>query len=287
MALSARSLILDLLSTVRRGTCPVRALVEAATLFRIAENSVRVALARLRAEGLVEADRRGSYRLGTQARALQDRIRGWRAMERSLRPWRGAWLGVHTGALPRSDRAALESRTRALRLLGFRTLSPGLELRPDNLVGGVAAVCEPLHELGLEATAPVFVLARLDAANEARARGLWEVDALREGYRETRRLLEASARRLPRLDRAAARVESFELGRAAIRQMVLDPRLPEPILAGGERRDLIETLGNYDELGRACWAGWLRGAGEARTRPSLRRRAARGSSARRRAQEVG
>ncbi len=287
MALSARSLILDLLSTVRRGACPVRALVEAATLFGIAENSVRVALARLRAEGLVEVDRRGSYRLGAQACAVQDRIRGWRAMERSLRPWHGAWLGVHIGSLPRSDRAALARRTRALQLLGFRTLSPGLELRPDNLAGGVAAVREPLHELGLEATAPVFVLARLDAANEAHARELWEVDTLREGYRETRRLLEASARRLPRLDRAAARAESFQLGRAAIRQMVLDPRLPEPILAGGERRDLIETLGNYDELGRACWAGWLRGADEARTRPSLRRHAARDSSARIRAQEVG
>ena len=56
---SPRSLVLDLLSTLRRGSMPVRALVEAAALFGIAENSLRVSLARLLAEGRVARDRRG------------------------------------------------------------------------------------------------------------------------------------------------------------------------------------------------------------------------------------
>ncbi len=50
---TAKSLILDLLSTARGGVMPVRALVAAAALFEIGENGVRVELARLSARGLV------------------------------------------------------------------------------------------------------------------------------------------------------------------------------------------------------------------------------------------
>ncbi|MGI9591183.1 MAG: PaaX family transcriptional regulator, partial [Myxococcota bacterium] len=65
-----KSLILDLLSTRRRGSMPVAALVEAAALFGIAEGSLRVALSRLLAEGRVERDERGAYRLGPAAAPL-------------------------------------------------------------------------------------------------------------------------------------------------------------------------------------------------------------------------
>ena len=71
MGPTARSLILDLLSTLRRGAAPVRALVAAAGLFGIGENSLRVALARLLAAGMVERDARGQYRLGPGARAAR------------------------------------------------------------------------------------------------------------------------------------------------------------------------------------------------------------------------
>ena len=47
MDISPRSLILDLLSTLRRGAMPVRALIRAGEMFEIPENTLRVALARL------------------------------------------------------------------------------------------------------------------------------------------------------------------------------------------------------------------------------------------------
>ena len=53
---TARSLILDLLSTLRRGTMPVRALVEAGALLGIEENNIRVSLARLYASHRIERD---------------------------------------------------------------------------------------------------------------------------------------------------------------------------------------------------------------------------------------
>ena len=63
MAPSPKGLVLDLLSTVRTGSMPVRALVAAGGLFGIDENRLRVALTRLLAERLVERDQRGAYRL--------------------------------------------------------------------------------------------------------------------------------------------------------------------------------------------------------------------------------
>ncbi len=66
MVPTAKTLLLDLLSTVSHGSCPVRALLEAAELFGIRENSLRVALVRLRAGGLVERDERGCYRLANR-----------------------------------------------------------------------------------------------------------------------------------------------------------------------------------------------------------------------------
>ena len=54
MDLTARKLILDLLTTVRRGAMPVRALVEAGELFGFAANNTRVSLSKLTSEGRVD-----------------------------------------------------------------------------------------------------------------------------------------------------------------------------------------------------------------------------------------
>ena len=51
---NGKSLILDLLATLREGSMPVRALVSAGALFGVGENNVRVSLARLYASGRVE-----------------------------------------------------------------------------------------------------------------------------------------------------------------------------------------------------------------------------------------
>jgi phenylacetic acid degradation operon negative regulatory protein len=258
----ARSLILDLLSTLGRRAAPVRALVEAAALFGIAGNNVRVTLARLLASGRVERDERGRYRLGPSARAISEQIRSWRHFEQRLRPWDGGWVAVHASRLPRSR--ARRRRDRALRFLGFRTLEPGLELRPDNLMGGIDAVRAQLHALGLEPMARVFRLSALDPATEARARGLWDVDGLVADYRATTARLQASAALLPELARRDAMLESFALGGDAIRQLALDPLLPEEIVPGRERRSLVSAMRRYDRLGRRAWKGWL---GEDAPRP--------------------
>jgi phenylacetic acid degradation operon negative regulatory protein len=254
-AVSAKGLILDLLSTLRRGAMPVRALVEAGALFDLAEGSVRVALTRMLAEGLVEREEPGSYRLGAGARAVTERVTGWRRLEERLRAWNGSWWAVF-GAKP-GGRAARAAHARALRLFGFRELSPGVAVRPDNLAGGIDVVRAELARLGLAPGAIVAELRALDPVTEARARALWDAAALVAGYRRGVRELDTSRRRLAARSEADAMIESFRLGGALLRVLALDPLLPEPIVPAGERAALVEAMRRYDEAGRACWAPFL------------------------------
>src|SRR5262245_43614415 len=275
---SARSFVLDLLSTLRRGSMPVRALVEAAALFGIAGGSVRVALSRLLADGLVERDERGAYRLGVRAEPVRRRVAAWRDLGSQLRTWSGAWSAVFDASAP--PRAARRRSERALELLGFRALRRGLRLRPDNLAGGLPRLREQLAELGLAPGTVVCELRELDAVGEARARALWDGDALVAGYRRHVRALEASARRLRGLGAERAMAESFRVGGAALRALAKDPLLPEPIVPARERDALVAAMRDYDALGRASWAAFLERHGVAhRAAPLDSRALARGGPA--------
>ncbi|MBX3027034.1 PaaX family transcriptional regulator [bacterium] len=252
---SARGLVLDLLSTLRPGSAmPVGALIEAGGLFGISENNVRVATARLLASGHLARDERGAYRLGGASRSIGAHVRTWRDRDRGTRKWSGGWLVVHQGP---AARAAQRGRLRALRLFGFAALRPGLWLRPDNLTQPLDAVRRELAALGLPPGDLVCLLAALDDASEARARRLWDVAALRRTYRELGAALTASEARLARLSPAKAMAESFVLGGRALRQLVLDPLLPDVICPPDERDALLEQMRRYDRLGRQAWATLL------------------------------
>lgn len=255
---SAKSFILDLLSTLRRGTMPVSALIEAGRLFGIAENSIRVALTRLRAAGRVERDSRGRYRLGEAARPVGRRVTSWRDVERRIRRWDGAWVGVlggeRTASSGQRDR---RRRDRALRFLGFRALAPAFWVRPDNLRGGVDALRSELAALGLRPGDMVFALRHLDPVTEARAHGLWDTEALHAAHRSLRTEVETSLQRIDALPVERAMLQSFLLGGRVIRQLTLDPLLPEAIDPGEERRALLEAMRRYDPLGRGAWAEFL------------------------------
>jgi phenylacetic acid degradation operon negative regulatory protein len=251
-----RSLIVDLLSTLRHGSMPVAALVQAGALFGIAEGSMRVALHRLQADGRVESDERGQYRLGAAAAPVQSVVAGWRELDRRTRPWNGRWIAVHADTA-RRRRARIDPAARALRLFGFEPLMPGLLIRPANLREGVSGVRTAMRTLGLPDGALVFEMDELDAAVDARARSLWNGVALVRGYRAARREIERSSARLPELPEAEAMVESFRLGGRVLQQLVLDPLLPAPLVDEHERRALLESMRAYDRLGRDAWAGFL------------------------------
>jgi phenylacetic acid degradation operon negative regulatory protein len=263
MDVTAKSLVLDLLSTMRSGSMPVSLLVRAGEAFGIDQNSVRVTVARLHARGLVERDERGHYRLGRGAASTMTRVAAWRSLGEATRKWAGGWVAVHTAAIPRSDRCALRRTRRALRLFSFEELSSGLLVRPDNLKPSLAELREELSELGLDSRAACFALSALDPVREQQARELWDLGALSRAYRDSLARLEQSRHRLGRLDESAAMVESFVVGGSVLRQLVQDPLLPDELLPGHERRALIEAMKEYDAIGRACWAPFMQRHGVA------------------------
>lgn len=264
---TARSLILDLLSTIRRGSMPVRALVSAAELFGIEENSVRVSLARLLAAGSIERDEPGRYRLAGTETPLKQQVLGWRELERRVSDaWNGQFCAV-LGA-PTGRRAEARRSSRALELLGFRPLRPGLHVRPDNLAGGVDGVrdrykglCEarPADARGRSASeAPI--VARLCDVRELdveAARRLWNAPALERDYAHLVRTLERSEAQLDALAPSEAMVESFLVGGRVLRVLNVDPLLPDPIVDRDLRRSLVESMRRYDRLGRAKWSLFL------------------------------
>ncbi|MFZ5550821.1 MAG: PaaX family transcriptional regulator C-terminal domain-containing protein [Pseudomonadota bacterium] len=273
MTLAPRQLILSLmLGAEARGDLAmnVRELLAACALFGISGNSARVALARAVAAGLLVAPQRGHYALGPQARPLADEVVRWRQLDRQLLDWPGGWVGVHVGATGRSDRPALRARERAFGLLGLAEFERGLHLRPDNLAGGAAALRQRLAALAPEGTdtGTVFALQGLSAGDEARTRSLWECSALDAGYRDTAGRLSAwldTARSLP-LERAAR--ECFELGHAAIHQLVFDPLLPAPLVDAGARQRFIAAVKRFDDAGQAIWQRFLAAERTRHSQPS-------------------
>ncbi|MFN2425829.1 MAG: PaaX family transcriptional regulator C-terminal domain-containing protein [Candidatus Binatia bacterium] len=251
-----KSVVLDLLSTLKGHSAPVRFLVAAAEIFDIDPNATRVAITRLLSGGLIERDERGAYRTGAAASPILNRLNSWRRMQTRTRPWDGSWIG----ATPDGCAASKEERLigiRAFEFTGMREFAPGLWIRPNNLDGGLEAAREALITLRLNPGCPVFTIGDFDEAGEARARALWDAAAIRELYRSLSLELERSAAQLPNMDERRAMAECFLLGGEAIRRIVLDPLLPDAIVPTVERDNLVHAMVAYDEVGRRVWAPFL------------------------------
>lgn len=253
MSVTAKNLTLDLLLAAGSEHLPVRHLLSAANLFGIPANNVRVALARLSAEGLIESVGRGIYRLSARANELAADVATWRTASQRVRPWLGGHVTVHCGALGRSDRAALRHRERALGMLGLRELDRGLFVRPDNLQGNIDQLRRRLVTLGLEREASVFIAAQFDAEREHRIQQLWQGEALDQTYTRVQAQLADWTARAQELSIEEAARESYLLGRMAIRHVVFDPLLPEPLVDVAARDHFIDAVVAFDRLGHGIW----------------------------------
>ena len=246
--------MLELLSASETHESAAATLIPACAVLGLGENNVRVTLARLVAAGTLELTGRGQYRLGRAAQAMTRQVTSWRDLEKQVRRWDGGWAAVHLGELSRADRSALRRRDRALRLLGFRSLARGLEVRPDNLDGGVAALRDRLYALGVEDSALVLRADALDPATDARARGLCTAERLSAPSADTTaRIARGGVAVAGPEPRAAAR-EAFFFGGDVLRAILFDPRLPEPLVDVAARRAMVETAKRLDATGRRLWA---------------------------------
>lgn len=251
MKLNARHLILDLLLASDHHQVSVREAITACGIFAISENSVRVALVRLSADGLVQAAGRGHYRLGPQALDLAGDVATWRSAEQRLRPWHGDWMTVFTANLGRTNRTALKHRERALNMLGFRELEQGLHVRPNNLESGPEAVLKRLHTLGLEPEARLCLSQQW--SDEAALTSLWDTTRLNADYRYWQQSLETWMQNAQELDAETAARESFLLGGQAIRHVVFDPLLPDSFIDSQARLAFVASVRRFDKVGHQIW----------------------------------
>jgi len=251
MKLNARHLILDLLLASDHHQVSVREAITACGIFAISENSVRVALVRLSADGLVQAAGRGHYRLGPQALDLAGDVATWRSAEQRLRPWHGDWMTVFTANLGRTNRTALKRRERALTMLGFRELEQGLHVRPNNLESGPEAVLKRLHTLGLEPEARLCLSQQW--SDEAALTSLWDTARLNADYRYWQQSLETWMQHAQELDAETAARESFLLGGQAIRHVVFDPLLPDSFIDSQARLAFVASVRRFDKVGHQIW----------------------------------
>lgn len=248
---NARSVVLNLVRVAQRSV-PVRRLLTIGDLFGFNANAMRVAIARLVADGRLESDERGSYRLGPSATRLHEHVEGWRRGEARMRPWRGEWLAaaLPSGAARATRRASLSALTR----LGLREGMPGVWVRPDNLRQPFESMTEHFRALGLEDGAELFRARDFSAHTAERfASDLWATRALQRGYATALRNLERSLQQLEGMPRDTALVQTYLLGGEAIRVLATDPLLPEQIMKGQTRAALTETMLRYDAIGHALW----------------------------------
>lgn len=253
---SAPDLIQDLL--VANGEMlSAQALCRAGALISLGESAIRVALTRLARQGKITHCARGCYALNLCGPALSRTVDDWQHTEPRMVAWNASWLGVQDGAVLRSDKVEWRRHGLALSLLGFRLFQSGLQLRPDNLAGGVTAVRQQLLALGLAPQALVFRLDELDDARQAQALALWDVKKLSYQYRQMRQALKTSARKFARTDLQSAVRESLLLGRAVIGQLIRDPLLPSEMTASNARQSLTQEMKAYQDQARVLWRQWL------------------------------
>lgn len=251
MKINARHLILDLLLASDQHQVSVREAITACGIFAISENSVRVALVRLSADGLVQAAGRGHYRLGPQAMDLAGDVATWRSAEQRLSTWHGDWITVFTANLGRTNRTALKRRERALNMLGFRELEQGLHIRPNNLANGPEGALIRLRKLGLEPEARLCL--SQSWSDEKTLKTLWDSEHLNANYRHWQQTLEAWIGQATELDAEAAARESFLLGGQAIRHVVFDPLLPDSFIDSQARLAFVASVRKFDKVGHQIW----------------------------------
>ena len=100
-------------------------------------------------------------------------------------------------------------------------------------------------------------LTELSGDDEARLTAHWDLSSIAAAHDAMREHLASSAERLADLSLEEAVRQSFHLGGEAIRQIVLDPLLPEELADPEPLRALVGEMDDYDRLGRGLWEAFF------------------------------
>jgi len=235
--------------------CQVKAahIVLAYSLFGVSENSARVAMARLVAEGQLKSAGRGIYTLGKQAAFTGQDIQGWNNRLTATCAWNGNFYAVFTAHLGRSNRKQLQLREKALALLGFREFEQGLFLRPANLNLGLAGIQEKLLAQGVEKTVLAFEMKPASPAQTSLIQKLWDIRKLEKLYLSHTKKLNDWMQGYSRMKLEKAARDAYLVGSQAIYEVRRDPLLPAEWINAAARQQFFESVLRFDETGTRVW----------------------------------
>lgn len=254
--LSARTLVLSLMSSIGTRTQSIASLINAGELFGIEAATMRVAVTRLLKDGLLDSPERGVYVPGPRAQALTRRVQQWREVPGRVAQWDGSWLAAMTHHLGRRDRRQMRGRERALALSGYRAADAGLWVRPANLARPLADHRADLIGIGADDTIIILHLKDIAAETPPGWPALWSTADLEASYRCALTAMEESLTRLASLSVAEAARETLLIGQAVIRAINFDPLLPPELGNQALFLKMAETMRAYNETGIACWQAY-------------------------------
>lgn len=254
--LSARALVLSLMSSIGTQQQTIASLISAGELFGIEASTIRVAVTRLLKDGLLKSPQRGVYVPGPRAQALTRRVQQWQGVSGRMAVWEGGWLAAMTHHLGRRDRRQMRGRERALALYGYREAEAGLWVRPANLARPLADHRADLIGIGADEAIILLHLTEIAADTPPGWPALWSAPDLEASYRRAITAMDDSLARLPRLSVADAARETLLIGQAVIRAINFDPLLPPELGNQALFLKMAETMRVYNEAGVACWQAY-------------------------------
>jgi phenylacetic acid degradation operon negative regulatory protein len=228
-------------------------MVLACSLFGVSENSARVAMARLVAEGQLKSAGRGVYTLGKEAVYTGQDIQSWSNRLTATCAWNGNFYAVFTAHLGRSNRKQLQARTKAFTLMGFREFEQGLFVRPANLAIGLDGVLQKLQAQGVEKQCIAFEMLPVNEAQTKSLQKLWEIRKLEKHYVSHTRKLNDWMQGYTRMKLEKAARDAYLVGSEAIYEVRRDPLLPAEWIDAAARQQFFESVLRFDETGTRVW----------------------------------
>ena len=249
--ITPKILIISMLHVSNNRAMPIKVLITMGRLFGFTSNTVRVTTTRLAADGRIENDERGLYRLKDWDTPISRFVDSWRSEESRLKEWDGSWICC---LLPKATLAQQRKNDKALALIGFGQGLPQLWVRPNNLTMELHEIRELLIHQGMDTEGEVFIGDSFEPRHVERwKRDLWSDEEVIRTSEAAREKLKRSMDRLESLPVKDALVESYLLGTKGIHWLLKDPLLPEEMIPSRYRSELTQTMLASDAFGKSIW----------------------------------
>ncbi len=257
--LNARHLVLDLLYASHNSTVSTKQMLCAADLLGISDNSLRVAVARLNQDQIIQSVERGIYQLIEKKFDTSFISLNKHPNMQTATAWDGKYILVYTGALGRVDRTALSKREKALRYYGFQELEQNVFIRPDNLQLGLNELKSAAVKFGLDQGARFFQVSEIDQHTHVSA--LWDIHGLHQTYLNISQEIEQWFESHEYLSLAESAKTAFYLAKSAVFSLRADPLLPEEWLDAPARQKFELAVRRMEEQGQQLWQQYFQQQG--------------------------